>query len=127
MTDQSHEAVVFSDLGSVESLRSTCGARLNLQGFPLAGLSKRQGCVSHSTLEAEIVAADTAFRAIGLTAIDIWDILRSDKANLGFYEDNQAMISVVRSGRNPTMRYFERTRGVSVAWLHEVFQAGHIA
>ena len=32
------------------------------------------------------------------------------------------MTSVVRSGRNPTMRY-----GVSVACLHEIFQADHIA
>ena len=37
------------------------------------------------------------------------------------------MISVVRSGRNPTMRYLERTHGVSAAWLHEIFQADHIA
>ena len=37
------------------------------------------------------------------------------------------MISVVRSGRNPTMTDLERTHGVSVAWLHEIFQADHIA
>ena len=37
------------------------------------------------------------------------------------------MISVVRSGRNPTMRYLGRTHGVSVAWLREIFQADHIA
>ena len=91
--------------GCVESLRSTSGAHLNLQGphtrFPLAGLSKRQGCVSHSAPEAEIVSADMAVRTIGLPATDIWDILCSD----GFClcEDNQAMISVVRSDRNPTM------------------------
>ena len=117
--------------GCVESLRSTSGAHLNLQGphtrFPLAGLSKRQGCVSHSTPEAEIVSADTAVRTIGLPALDLWDILSSTKGNLCLYEDNQAMISVVRSGRNPTMRYLERTHGVSVAWLHEIFQADHIA
>ena len=118
--------------GCVESLRSTSGAHLNLQGphtrFPLAGLSKRQGCVSHSTPEAEIVSADTAVRTIGLPALDLWDILSSTKGNLCLCEDNQAMISVVRSGRNPTMRYLERTHGgVSVAWLHEIFQADHIA
>ena len=117
--------------GCVESLRSTSGAHLNLQGphtrFPLAGLSKQQGCVSHSTPEAEIVSADTAVRTIGLPALDLWDILSSTKGNLCLYEDNQAMISVVRSGRNPTMRYLERTHGVSVAWLHEIFQADHIA
>ena len=117
--------------GCVESLRSTSGAHLNLQGphtrFALAGLSKRQGCVSHSTPEAEVVSADTAVRTIGLPALDLWDILSSTKGNLCLYEDNQAMISVVRSGRNPTMRYLERTHGVSVAWLHEIFQADHIA
>ena len=47
--------------GCVESLRSTSGGHLNIQGpntrFPLSGSSKRQGCVSHSTPEAEIVAA----------------------------------------------------------------------
>ena len=32
------------------------------------------------------------------------------------------MIRVVEIGRNPTMRYLARTRGISVAWLHEVFQ-----
>jgi len=54
--------------GCAQSLRSTSGSHLQVQGkftrFPLAGGSKRQGCVSHSTPEAEIVAADTAL--IGL-------------------------------------------------------------
>ena len=94
---------------------------------PIAGLSKRQGCVSHSTPEAEIVSADTAVRTIGLPALDLWDVLSSSKGNLCLCEDNQAMISVVRSGRNPTMRYLERTHGVSVAWLQEIFQADHFA
>ena len=60
--------------------------------------------MSHSTPEAEIVSVDTAVRAIGLLAMDIWDILSSEKANLCLYEDNQVRISVARSGRNPTMR-----------------------
>ncbi len=36
------------------------------------------------------------------------------------YEDNQAMIQVVKTDRNPTMRYLDRTHRVSVGWLHEV-------
>ena len=39
--------------GCIDSLRSTSGGHLNIQGpntrFPLSGSSKRQGCVSHST------------------------------------------------------------------------------
>ena len=50
--------------GCGESLKSTSGAHLHIQcphtRFPLAGLSKRQGCLRHSTPEAEIVAADFA-------------------------------------------------------------------
>eukprot|EP00972_Heterocapsa_arctica_P106228 15648775-Heterocapsa_arctica.AAC.1 len=31
------------------------------------------------------------------------------------------MIRVVETGRTPTMRYLLRMHGVSVAWLHEIF------
>ena len=40
------------------------------------------------------------------------------------HEDNSAMIRVVESGRNPTMRYLHRTHRVSVAWLHEQLSSG---
>ena len=43
-----------------------------------------------------------------------------------FFEDNQAMIRVIETGKNPTMRYLHRTHRVSVAWLHEVFQGEHL-
>ena len=38
---------------------------------------------------------------------------------MDFYEDNQAMISVCMSGRNPTMRHMGRTHGVSLAWMND--------
>ena len=48
--------------GDPSSKKSTTGVHLCLRGpltyFPINGQSKRQGCVSHSTPEAEIVAAD---------------------------------------------------------------------
>jgi hypothetical protein len=37
------------------------------------------------------------------------------------HEDNQAMIQVIKSGKNPTMRYLGRTHRVSIQWLHERF------
>ena len=59
--------------GCVDSLRSIFGGHLNIQGpntrFPLSGSLKRQGCASHSTPEAEIVAADVAMRAMGMPAL----------------------------------------------------------
>eukprot|EP00969_Alexandrium_andersonii_P281405 12440592-Alexandrium_andersonii.AAC.1 len=54
----------------VDALRSASGVHLCLRGprtsFPLAGLSKRQGCSSHSAPEAELVAMDFATRQEGL-------------------------------------------------------------
>ena len=37
-----------------------------------------------------------------------------------FHEDNQAMIRVIETGRNPTMRYLHRTHRISIATLHEI-------
>ena len=87
--------------GCVESLRSTSGGHLNLQGpntwFPLSGSSKRQGCVSHSTPEAEIVAANVAMRAMGLPARKLLQRLLKKSPNFVFYDDSKA-----------TMRHLER-------------------
>ena len=102
--------------GCVDSLRSTSGGHLNIQGpntrFPLSGSSERQGCVSHSTPEAEIVAADVAMRSMGMPALKLVERILKKSPNFVFYDDNKAMIGVVRSGRNPTMRHLERSHGV---------------
>ena len=115
--------------GCAQSLRSTSGSHMHIQGkrtrFPLAGGSKRQGCVSHSTPEAEIVAADVTLRTMGLPALSIWETLTESSPKLLFHDDNQGMIGVVRSGRNPTMRHLERTHGISITSLHEHFSKDH--
>ena len=117
--------------GCGEGLKSTSGAHMHIQGphtrFPLAGLSKRQGCLSHSTPEAEIVAADFATSRLGLPAITLWQQLGGSDPNFVFYDDNQTMIAVIRVGKNPTMRHLERTHGVSIGWMHSIFQEGYVS
>ena len=112
--------------GCAQSLRSTSGSHMYIQGvhtrFPLSGGSKRQGCVSHSTPEAEIVAGDVTLRTMGLPALSIWETLTGKTPKILFHDDNQGMIGVVRTGRNPTMRHLERTHGISITSLHEHFQ-----
>ncbi len=116
--------------GCATTQRFTSGLHLCIRGtkicFPIAGQSKRQGCVSHSMPEAEIVAADFGLRLSGLPALDLWHVLLPHKPPLYFHEDNQAMIHVINTGRNPTMRYLLRTHRVSVSWLHEVFKGADI-
>jgi hypothetical protein len=41
---------------------------------------------------------------------------------LSMMEDNEAMIKVCLWGKNPTMRYLNRTHKVDIAWLMEVFE-----
>ena len=94
--------------------------------FPVAGASKRQGCVSHSTPEAEIIAADFALRTMGIPVVDLWTIVAGKEPRIVFHDDNQAMIAVIRSGKNPTMRHIERSHGISITWMHEMFLLSYI-
>ena len=64
-------------------------------------MSKRQNAVSHSTPEAEVVAADLAIRTEGLLAIDLWSLLLGRDLCVISHEDNQAMIVVCKSGKTP--------------------------
>ena len=42
-------------------------------------------------------------------------------AGLGVMLDNTAMIEIIRTGRNLTIRHIGKTHGVAVSWLHELY------
>ena len=65
---------------------------------------------------------DYGMRTIGLPARGLWEKLLPHWHRLIVHEDNQAMLQVVKTGRNPTMRYLHRTHRVDVQWLHERFK-----
>ncbi|MFM7990610.1 MAG: hypothetical protein ACKPKO_65945, partial [Candidatus Fonsibacter sp.] len=90
----------------VDTQRSRSGYYSVIRGpnssCPILAGSKRQSCVCHSTPEVELVVADYGLHTNGLPP-------------LLFHEDNQAMIRVVTTGKNPTMRYLlER---IAFLWL----------
>eukprot|EP00969_Alexandrium_andersonii_P291594 12888180-Alexandrium_andersonii.AAC.1 len=62
---------------------------------------------------------DFAMRHEGLPSRSLWDCLLGKDHKLYVHEDHQAMLQILRAGRNPTMRYLHRTHRVSVQWLHE--------
>jgi hypothetical protein len=114
------------------SLKSTSGIHACLLGprsnFPLAGQSKRQNCISQSTTEAEIVAASLGTKNYGISLAafmkQICEYLNSTASPLIHHVDNQCVIEVVRTGRNPTMRHLGRVHGVSIGFLHETYRQG---
>ena len=76
------EPHLFADAdlaGCTFTQRSTNGLHLVLRGpntsFPIAGGSKRQGCVSHSTPESELVSTAYALRQHGLPAITLFECI----------------------------------------------------
>ncbi len=104
--------------------RSTSGIFLAPTGpnsfFPLNAISKKQTCVSHSTPEAELVAAAAALRMEGMLALNLWEGIFQRSVKLTLFEDNQAAITVMVTGKNPNMQHMGRTHCVSHCWLHEV-------
>ena len=72
----------FSDAsfaGDLRDSKSTSGGILALFGpntfVPISWLCKKQGAVSHSTSEAEVIALDAGARLEGLPALALWDIV----------------------------------------------------
>ena len=82
--------------------------------------SIRQSAVANLTPDAELAALAMAFRAMTIPAIDLWEVLLPVPVTCYVHEDNSACISVVTTGKNPTMRYIGRTQGINIQLLHEV-------
>ena len=120
-----------ADLGGCpDTQRSTTGVFLCIRGastmFPLVAISKRQSCASVSTPEAELVAGSHGLVRELIPTLDMCDKILPVGYDAIFHEDNQAMIRVIESGRNPTMRYLHRTHRISIATLHEII-TGQVA
>ena len=111
--------------GDRPGYRSTSGVFLGLAGpntsFPLSAKAARQTSVSHSTVEAEIVAANTGVRTIGLPALDLWEVLLGRLVSMTLMEDNETTFQIIKAGKNPTMRHISRTHGVNAQWLHDAY------
>ena len=73
-----------------------------------------------------MVSMDYALRHYGIPSLSLWDVVLRRQAVMKIHEDNQAMIRVMETGRNPTMKYLHRTHRVSVAWLHEIYESEQV-
>ena len=60
------------------------------------------------------------YKNILIPAMDLWEVLLPKGMHATFHEDNTAMIRVVETGRNPTMKHLNRVHGVGIAFLHEI-------
>ena len=65
--------------GDLEDSKSTSGAYLCVVGprtfVPITWVCKRQGAVSHSSTEAEVIALEAALRMDGLPSLMLWELI----------------------------------------------------
>ena len=112
--------------GDRPEFKSTSGVFLALIGdntcFPLCAKSAKQTCVAHSTVEAEMVAANTGVRTVGIPSLDLWESVLKRHVVLNLIEDNESTYQIIKTGKNPTMRHLTRTHGVHVSWLHDLWE-----
>jgi hypothetical protein len=104
-------------------MRSPSGVFLALCGFhsffPLSGQSKQHTAVSHSTVEADIVAADHAIRMSGLPTLQLWERHLDRPLSIDVFQDTQSTPMIKTTGRAPTLRHIERTHSAGAAWINE--------
>ena len=109
--------------GCAATQRSTTGIHVQLEGpytrWSITRMSKRQTAVSSSTPEAEMVAGHHAYNKFLVPQLDLWQYLFGPAVRAVFNEDNESMIQVIRTGRNPTMKQLGRVHRVAIAVLHE--------
>ena len=67
-----------------------------------------------------MVALCFSMRTVGFPYLTLLHTVMKHHPPLVVHADNQAMIRVVQTARDPTMRYLRPTHWISVAWIHEV-------
>ena len=117
--------------GCHETRKSSSGVFKCLIGqrtfFPITGRYCKQTAVSHSTPEAELIAADFAVRVEGIPCLDLWDTLLGKKNSLRFEEDNDATFKIIKKGRSPALGHVKRTHGVCLRWLFDICATPDVA
>ena len=113
--------ILFSDAdfaGEIVGAKSTSGCYLAIVGpntfAPITASCKKQTCVSHSSTESEIVAAEQAVRTEGLQALAFWEFvvdLLSDTHGAKKMTETSGKVELnPYSERFDPVRYFASTR-----------------
>ena len=126
---------VYSDADFAgEGCRSTSGLYATLCSgangefsFPITWASARQGCISRSTPEAEVVAASRAIFNCAIPLQLLWEQLHEKSLRVAVQEDNQAAIICLKRGFSPKLGYLARTHKVNLGAISEVLDKDGIS
>ena len=116
-----HFVFVDADLaGCPHTAKSTSGLWLQISGpkgtqFPRAWSSRRQGAVSRSTTEAEMISLAEGLFVEALPVQDLLSKVAEHVVPLVVHEDNEAVIKVIEAGYSVKLRGLLRTHKLSIA------------
>ena len=99
--------------GDLRDSKSTTGAYICLVGentfMPLTWICKKQGAVSHSSTEAEIIALEGSLRTEGLPCLQFWDIVLTTLKRIETKEAGTKTIPQHQSGKGHQKAEKQRT------------------
>ena len=112
--------------GCKTTRRSSSGNVLQLVGrhgtkATVAQRSFRQGATAASAPESEILSASEGVKRLGLWAQDLFSFLLGHRLTLRVLSDSATGIAAIEDSYG-VLKYMNKTQGVSLAWLHELFQ-----
>ena len=111
--------------GTYDTSRSTSGGFVELSGlntfFPLDWFSKRQSATSHSTTEAELVAASKMLRESLIPIQSLWSLMLQRPVDAVLH-DNMSTIVVINAGYSPQLRHIQKHHRISIGEVHELCQ-----
>ena len=117
--------------GDTPSFKSTSGTLRCVHGpktyLPVVGRTKKQGCVSHYTPEAEVISLDAGMRTLAVPAIGVWEKLLGRAINVTALVDSEATLRIRPHGQERYMEAHFTCARVSIAWLHDLFESSHVA
>ena len=109
--------------GEAEDCYSTSGGWIELAGehsaFPLSWTSKKQGSVSRSTTECEIVALAYLVFNDAIALAQLFSELFGAPIIMRIYEDNESTARILFSGYSKQMRHLKRTHKINIASVKE--------
>ena len=88
--------------------------------FPLDWFSKRQSATSHSTTEAELVAASKMLRDSLVPLRHLWSVMLGRPVTAVTHEDSMSTITVIKAGYSPQLRYVNKHHRISLSLVSEM-------
>ena len=90
--------------------------------FPVMWQSRKQTSTARSTPEAEMIAMASAMFSEVINLQTFLETVCKDPVPMIFHQDNETVLTILKSGYNPKLRHLGRVHRVNVASMTEILE-----